>query len=146
MDGFGKIIWVRYNEVVFVVIKVGDVIKDNELIIFFIKELGNVEIYFQVLFYLFNGCFVVICGDGEYIIYIVLVWCNKVFGLVFDFVWVFKENLNDFVICELLISIKVFKNFQEKKGGFDVLFVVDGFIGGVLFGVKGQGGILFFDW
>jgi len=40
----------------------------------------------------------------------------------------------------------VFKNFQEKKGGLDVPFAADGLTGGVLLGVKGQGGISFFDW
>ncbi len=35
---------------------------------------------------------------------------------------------------------------MEKAGGLDVGFQAEGLTGGVLLGVKGQGGIGFFDW
>ncbi len=47
---------------------------------------------------------------------------------------------------ESATSIKIFKNFTEKTGGLDVPFAAEGLSGGVLLGVKGQGGISFFDW
>ncbi len=47
---------------------------------------------------------------------------------------------------ESATSIKIFKNFIEKSGGLDVSFAADGLSGGVLLGVKGQGGISFHDW
>jgi coatomer subunit beta' len=46
----------------------------------------------------------------------------------------------------LLIVIKVYKNFVEKSGGLDIPFQADGLTGGVLLGVRGQGGISFYDW
>jgi coatomer subunit beta' len=42
--------------------------------------------------------------------------------------------------------VKVYKNFVEKPGGLDIPFQVDGLTGGILLGVKGQGGISFYDW
>ena len=63
-----------------------------------------------------------------------------------DFVWGSKDNSNDFAIRESALSIKIYKNFVEKTGGLDVGFAADGLEGGVLLGVKGQGGISFFDW
>ncbi|KAA8564179.1 hypothetical protein EYC84_011126 [Monilinia fructicola] len=38
------------------------------------------------------------------------------------------------------------RNFVEKSGGLDVGFQAEGLTGGVLLGVKGQGGIGFYDW
>ena len=84
--------------------------------------------------------------NSEYIIYTALAWRNKAFGQALDFVWASKENSNDFAIRESATSVKVYKNFVEKTGGLDVGFQADGLTGGVLLGVRGQGGISFFDW
>lgn len=46
----------------------------------------------------------------------------------------------------LPVVVKVYKNFTEKPGGLDIPFQVEGLTGGVLLGVKGQGGISFYDW
>ena len=86
------------------------------------------------------------CGDGEFIIYTALAWRNKAFGSALDFVWGSKDNSNDYAIRESATSVKIFKNFVEKAGGLDVGFQAEGLTGGVLLGVKGQGGIWFFDW
>lgn len=123
-----------------------ETVKDNEPISLPTKELGTAEVYPQTLLHSPNGRFAAICGDGEYIIYTALAWRNKAFGSALDFVWASKENSNDFAIRESPTSIKVFKNFQEKKGGLDVPFAADGLTGGILLGVKGAGGISFFDW
>lgn len=147
MDGSGKLIWARHNEVVSAIIKGGDPnIKDNATITLPTKDLGQCEVYPQTLLHSPNGRFVAVCGDGEYIIYTALAWRNKAFGSALDFVWGSKENSNDFAIRESSTSVKVYKNFQEKSGGLDVGFQADGLTGGVLLGVKGQGGISFFDW
>lgn len=121
-------------------------LKDNTPISLPTKDLGTCEIYPQTLLHSPNGRFVAVCGDGEYIIYTALAWRNKAFGSALDFVWGSKENSNDFAIRESATSVKVYKNFQEKSGGLDVGFSADGLSGGVLLGVKGQGGVSFFDW
>jgi coatomer subunit beta' len=103
-------------------------------------------VYPQTLLHSPNGRFVAVCGDGEYIIYTALAWRNKSFGSALDFVWASKENSNDFAIRESATSVKVYKNFTENSGGLDVGFQAEGLTGGVLLGVKGQGGVSFFDW
>ncbi|KAM0270438.1 hypothetical protein ACHAQH_009442 [Verticillium albo-atrum] len=147
MDASGKLIWARHNEVVSSIIKGGDAsIKDNTPISLPTKDLGSCEVYPQTLLHSPNGRFVAVCGDGEYIIYTALAWRNKAFGSALDFVWGAKENSNDFAIRESATSVKVYKNFTEKAGGLDVGFQAEGLSGGVLLGVKGQGGVSFFDW
>ncbi|TDZ18287.1 Coatomer subunit beta' [Colletotrichum orbiculare MAFF 240422] len=147
MDASGKLIWARHNEVVSAIIKGGDAsVKDNEPISLPVKEMGTCEVYPSTLIHNPNGRFVAVCGDGEYIIYTALAWRNKAFGSALDFVWASKENTNDFAIRESATSVKVYKNFVEKSGGLDVGFQAEGLTGGVLLGVKGQGGISFFDW
>ncbi|KAK0739774.1 coatomer WD associated region-domain-containing protein [Apiosordaria backusii] len=127
MDQSGKLIWARHNEVVSAIIKGGDAsIKDNAPISLPTKDLGTCEVYPQTLLHSPNGRFVAVCGDGEYIIYTALAWRNKSFGSALDFV------------CT--------RNFAEKTGGLDIGFQAEGLTGGVLLGVKGQGGVSFFDW
>lgn len=147
MDSSGKLIWARHGEVVSSIIKGGDSsLKDNDPISLPTKELGTCEIYPQTLLHSPNGRFVSVCGDGEFIIYTALAWRNKAFGSALDFVWGSKENSNDYAIRESSTSVKIFRNFVEKSGGLDVGFQADGITGGVLLGIKGQGGISFFDW
>lgn len=146
MDGSGKLIWAKHNEVVSAIIKSGEATKDNQPIHLTTKDLGTCEVYPSTLSHSANGRFVAVCGDGEFIVYTALAWRNKQFGSALDFVWASKENSNDFAIRESATSVKVFKNFVEKQGGLDVGFQAEGLAGGVLLGVKGQGGISFFDW
>lgn len=121
-------------------------LKDNDPISLPTKDLGTCEVYPQTLLHSPNGRFVSVCGDGEFIIYTALAWRNKAFGSALDFVWGSKDNSNDYAIRESATSVKIFKNFVEKAGGLDVGFQAEGLSGGVLLGVKGQGGIGFFDW
>ncbi|KAL4880832.1 coatomer WD associated region-domain-containing protein [Aspergillus karnatakaensis] len=147
MDGSGKIVWARHNEVVSTVIKGGDAsVKDGAPISLPTKELGSCEVYPQTLSHSPNGRFVSVCGDGEYIIYTALAWRNKAFGQALDFAWGSKDNSNDYAIRESPTSVKIFKNFKEVSGGLDVGFQAEGLTGGVLLGVRGQGGIGMFDW
>jgi len=87
-----------------------------------------------------------VCGDGEFIIYTAIAWRNQAFGAALDFAWGWKENNNDYAIRESPTSVKIFRKFKEKPGGLDVGFQAEGLSGGVLLGVKGQGGIGMFDW
>jgi len=147
MDSSGKLIWARHSEVVSSIIKGGDAsLKDNDPISLPTKDLGTCEVYPQTLLHSPNGRFVSVCGDGEFIIYTALAWRNKAFGSALDFVWGSKDNSNDYAIRESATSVKIFKNFVEKAGGLDVGFQAEGLTGGVLLGVKGQGGVGFFDW
>ncbi|KAF8244284.1 Coatomer, beta' subunit [Wilcoxina mikolae CBS 423.85] len=147
MDSSGKIVWARHNEVLSAAIKPSDVnIKDGEPLSLPTKDLGSCEIYPQSLIHSPNGRFVSVCGDGEYIIYTALAWRNKAFGQALDFVWAGKDNSNDYAIRESPTSVRLFRNFKEKTGGFDVGFAAEGLMGGVLLGVRGQGGVGLFDW
>lgn len=109
------------------------------------KDLGSTEIYPQTLIHSPNGRFVAVCGDGEYIIYTALALRNQAFGSALDFAWGSKENDKDYAIRESSLSVKVFRNFKEKAT-VNVGFQAEGLSGGVLLGVKGQGGIGLFDW
>lgn len=121
-------------------------LKDNDPITLPTKDLGTCELYPQTLLHSPNGRFVSVCGDGEFIIYTALAWRNKAFGSALDFCWGSKENSNDYAIRESATSVKIFKNFIEKPGGLDVGFQAEGLSGGILLGVKGQGGVGFYDW
>ena len=57
-----------------------------------------------------NGRFVVVCGDGEYIIYTALAWRNRSFGSALEFVW---SSEGEYAIRESTSRIKIFnKSFQ----------------------------------
>src|SRR5436305_2144335 len=149
MDSGGKIVWARagQNEVVSMVVKGGDAhLKDGVPLSLPSKELGSCEVHPQTLSHSPNGRFVSVCGDGEYIIYTAIAWRNQAFGAALDFAWGWKENNNDYAIRESATSVKIFRKFKEKAGGLDVGFQAEGLSGGVLLGVKGQGGIGMFDW
>ncbi|KKY21872.1 putative coatomer beta subunit [Diplodia seriata] len=148
MDASGKVIWAKHSEILTAVIKGGDKsLKDGDRLTIPSKDLGSTEIYPQSLMHSPNGRFVAVCGDGEYIIYTALALRNQAFGSALDFAWASKENDKDYAIRESGTSVKIFRNFKEKgSGGLNVGFQADGLSGGTLLGVKGQGGIGFFDW
>ncbi|KAI9732592.1 MAG: hypothetical protein M1834_003928 [Cirrosporium novae-zelandiae] len=146
MDGSGKLIYARHSEVLSAVIRNDVTVKDGALLTLPTKDLGSCEIYPQTLSHSPNGRFVSVCGDGEYIVYTALAWRNKAFGSALDFAWGSKENSNDYAIRESTTSVKIYRNFREKDGGLDVGFQAEGLTGGVLLGVKGQGGIGLYDW
>ncbi|KAH0290956.1 coatomer beta [Aureobasidium namibiae CBS 147.97] len=146
MDNSGKIIWARHNDILTAVIKGGDKsLTDGSPLTLPSKDLGSTEIYPQTLIHSPNGRFVAVCGDGEYIIYTALALRNQAFGSALDFAWGSKENDKDYAIRESSMSVKTFRNFKEKAV-LDIGFQAEGLSGGVLLGVKGQGGIGFFDW
>ena len=149
MDGSGKIIWARHSEILTSVLKpAAKSLKDGETITIPSKDLGSTEIYPQTLLHSPNGRFVAVCGDGEYIIYTALALRNQAFGSALDFAWASRENDKDYAIRESQYSVKIFRNFKPKGGDgtVNVGFTAEGLSGGNLLGVKGQGGIGFFDW
>jgi len=147
MDNSGKLTWARHSEILSAVIKGGDAtIKAGAPLSLPSKELGNCEIYPQTLIHSPNGRFVSVCGDGEYIIYTALAWRNKAFGSAQDFAWGVNTKTNDYAIRESSMTVKIFSNFKEKGSGVDVGFQAEGLSGGILLGVRGQGGIGLFDW
>ncbi|KAJ5445425.1 Coatomer beta' subunit [Penicillium cf. griseofulvum] len=126
MDGSGKLIWARHSEVVSSVIKGGDATaKDGEPLSLPTKDLGQCEVYPQTL------------SHSPMV---------DLFLSALDFAWGSKDNSNDYAIRESSTSVKIFKNFKEQSAGLDVGFQAEGLSDGVLLGVKGQGGIGFFDW
>ena len=89
MDNSGKIIWAHHCEMQQANLKnLNDVeMKDGERLPLSVKDMGSCEIYPQTISHSPNGRFVVVCGDGEYIIYTAMALRNKSFGSGQEFVW-----------------------------------------------------------
>uniref|UniRef100_A0A8D8TGI7 Coatomer subunit beta' n=2 Tax=Cacopsylla melanoneura TaxID=428564 RepID=A0A8D8TGI7_9HEMI len=141
-----KIIWARHSEVQQANLKTmpeGTEIKDGERLPVATKDMGSCEIYPQTIAHNPNGRFVVVCGDGEYIIYTAMALRNKAFGSAQEFVW--AQDSSEYAIREGTTYIKVFKNFKERKS-FKPEFGAEGIFGGYLLGVKSVSGLLFYDW
>ncbi|KAI5721612.1 hypothetical protein M8J77_022922 [Diaphorina citri] len=141
-----KIIWARHSEVQQANLKTmpeGTEIKDGERLPVATKDMGSCEIYPQTIAHNPNGRFVVVCGDGEYIIYTAMALRNKAFGSAQEFVW--AQDSSEYAIREGTTYIKVFKNFKERKS-FKPEFGAEGIFGGHLLGVKSVSGLLFYDW
>nr|CAD1843045.1 unnamed protein product [Ananas comosus var. bracteatus] len=116
MDNSGKIIWAKHNEIQTVNIKTVGAdfeVTDGERLPLAVKELGSCDLYPQSLKHNPNGRFVVVCGDGEYVIYTALAWRNRSFGSALEFVW---SSDGEYAVRESTSRIKIYsKNFQEKK-------------------------------
>ncbi|KAG8135940.1 putative Coatomer subunit beta' protein [Naja naja] len=153
MDANGKIIWAKHSEIQQANLKaMGDAeIKDGERLPLAVKDMGSCEIYPQTIQHNPNGRFVVVCGDGEYIIYTAMALRNKSFGSAQEFAW--AHDSSEYAIRESNSSVKIFKNFKEKKS-FKPDFGAEGKInhlmlsiyGGFLLGVRSVNGLAFYDW
>lgn len=142
----GKIIWARHSELQQANLKAlpeGAEIRDGERLPVAIKDMGACEIYPQSIQHNPNGRFVVVCGDGEYIIYTAMALRNKAFGSAQEFVW--SSDSSEYAIREASSTVKIFKNFKEKKS-FKPDFGADSIFGGLLLGVKSVSGLTFYDW
>jgi len=131
MDSSGKIIWAKHNEIQTVNLKAvaeGATFTDGERVQLAIKDLGTCEIYPQALVHDPNGRFVVVCGDGEYIIYTALAWRNKTFGSGLEFVW--GNETGEYAVRESSTKVKLFKNFKEVKA-MKTDFSAEGIFGGI---------------
>ncbi|XP_072249091.1 coatomer subunit beta'-like [Leuresthes tenuis] len=145
MDASGKIMWARHSEVQQANLKVlGETeIQDGERLPLGVKDMGSCEIYPQTIQHSPNGRFVVVCGDGEYIIYTAMALRNKSFGSAQEFVW--AHDSSQYAIREGNSMVKIFKNFKQKKT-FKPDFGADSIFGGVLLGVRSNSGLGFYDW
>ncbi|KAL6584698.1 hypothetical protein OROMI_003987 [Orobanche minor] len=142
MDNSGKIIWAKHNEIQTVNIKnVGAdyEVTDGERLPLTVKELGTCDLYPQSLRHNPNGRFVVVCGDGEYIIYTALAWRNRSFGSAFEFVW---STEGEYAVRESTSKIKI---FREKKS-IRPAFSAERIYGGNLLAMCSNDFICFYDW
>ncbi|CAN6997832.1 unnamed protein product, partial [Brassica rapa subsp. trilocularis] len=146
MDNTGKIIWAKHNEIQTANIKsigAGYEVTDGERLPLAVKELGTCDLYPQSLKHNPNGRFVVVCGDGEYIIYTALAWRNRSFGSGLEFVW---SSEGECAVRESSSKIKTFsKNFQEKKS-IRPTFSAEKIFGGTLLAICSSDFICFYDW
>jgi len=145
MDSSGKIIWARHSELQQASLKAIDreEIKDGERLPLQVKDMGSCEVFPQTVQHNPNGRFVVVCGDGEYIIYTAMALRNKSFGSAQEFVW--AADSSEYAVRESSSCIKLFKNFKEKKS-FKPEFGAENIFGGHLLGVKSVSGLAFYDW
>ncbi|KAI3684257.1 hypothetical protein L6452_33478 [Arctium lappa] len=146
MDNSGKIIWAKHNEIQTVNIRsVGAdyEVSDGERLPLAVKELGTCDLYPQSLKHNPNGRFVVVCGDGEYIIYTALAWRNRSFGSALEIVW---SSDGEYAVRESTTKIKIFnKSFQEKKS-IRPTFSAERIYGGALLAMCSNDFICFYDW
>ncbi|CAD6336442.1 unnamed protein product [Miscanthus lutarioriparius] len=146
MDSSGKILWAKHNEIQTVNIKAVGAdaeIADGERLPLAVKELGSCDLYPQSLRHNPNGRFVVVCGDGEYIIYTALAWRNRSFGSALEIVW---STEGEYAVRESTSKIKIYsKNFQEKKS-IRPAFSAERIYGGVLLAMCTNDFICFYDW
>lgn len=118
-------------------------VKDGERLPVAVKDMGACEIYPQTIAHNPNGRFVVVCGDGEYIIYTSMALRNKAFGSAQEFVWALESN--EYAIRENNGCVRLFRNFKERKS-FTPEYGAENIYGGYLFGVKTSSGLAFYDW
>ncbi|CAK6965402.1 coatomer subunit beta'-like [Scomber scombrus] len=145
MDSSGKVMWARHSEVQQANLKaMGEAeMKDGEKLVLSVKDMGSCEIYPQTIQHSPNGRFVVVCGDGEYIIYTAMALRNKSFGSAQEFVW--AHDSSQYAIREGNSMVKLFKNFKDKKT-FKPDFGAESIFGGFLLGVRSNSGLAFYDW
>lgn len=139
-----KIVWARHSEIEQVNLKqVTGEVRDGERLALAPKEMGPCEIYPQSISHNPNGRFVVVCGDGEYIIYTAMALRNKSFGSAQEFVW--AQDSSDYAIREGTSTVKLFRQFKERKT-LKPEFGAEGIFGGQLLGVRSVSGLCLYDW
>ncbi|RWS08200.1 vesicle coat complex COPI: beta', partial [Dinothrombium tinctorium] len=146
MDNSGKIVWARHSELQQANLKSmsdNEELKDGYVLPLNVKDMGSCEIYPQTISHNSNGRFVVVCGDGEYIIYTALTLRNKSFGTAHEFVWALDSS--EYAVRDNTTTVRIFKNFKEKTS-FKPEFGADGIFGGFMLGVKSVAGLAFYDW
>lgn len=147
MDATGKIIWAFHNEIQTVNIRAAtesvDDLADGEVISVATRDLGACEVYPQSLKHNPNGRFVVVCGDGEYIIYTARSWRNRSFGPALEFAW--SADSAEYAVRESASTIKIFNSFEERKK-FKPPYTPEGLFGGQLMALKSSSFVCFYDW
>ena len=145
MDEKGRIVLAKHNEILNASIRATGESepKDGERVPLSMKESGSCEVYPQMLGHSPNGRFVVVCGDGEYIIYTGIALRNKTFGTALDFAW--SADSNEYAIRESSNKIKLFRAFKEQ-GALKINYNAEGLYGGRLIGVRSNSFLCFYDW
>jgi coatomer subunit beta' len=143
----GKIVWARGHDIQTISLKGLNKaeVSDGEKVAVSPKDLGACEVYPQTLVHNRNGQFIVVLGDGEYIIYTSQSLRNKGFGTALDFVWS-SQGTGDYAVRESINRIKIFKNFKEFKQITLPISSAEGICGGTCLAVKGSDCVLFYDW
>jgi coatomer subunit beta' len=144
MDNSGKIVYAQHNEIQMMNVKTTAAVADGEPMQCTTKELGNTELFPQSLQHDSKGRFVVVCGDGEFVIYTALAWRNKAFGQALEFVWA-DDGTGDFCVRESASKIAFFKNFKQSA----VLrpdYSAEKIFAGALLGVRSSAAVTFYDW
>ena len=145
MDSSGKIIWAKHSEIQQANLRalaVDEQLKDGEKLSLSVKDMGACDIYPQTILHNPNGRFVVVCGDGEYIIYTSMALRNKAYGPAQEFIWSYDSS--EYAIRDGS-QVKIFKNFKERKA-FKPSFGTENIFGGQLMGVRSVSGLSFYDW
>jgi len=145
MDSSGKILYAKHNEVFTANVKTAaaEDLVDGERVTLAVKELGSTEVFPQSMSHNNNGRFVVVCGDGEHIIYTALNLRNKAFGSALEFVWSVEKD--EYAVRESTSRIKLYRNFKEKTS-FKPAVTAEGLYGGALMGVRSGMSVAFHDW
>jgi coatomer subunit beta' len=87
-------VWAHNNDIQSASLKgVTSDLADGEKLDLLIKDMGSCEIFPQTVQHNCNGRFLVVCGDGEYIIYTSQALRNKAFGQALDFAWSAVSNI-----------------------------------------------------
>jgi coatomer subunit beta' len=88
------VVWAHNNDIQSASLKgVTSDLADGEKLDLLIKDMGSCEIFPQTVQHNCNGRFLVVCGDGEYIIYTSQALRNKAFGQALDFAWSAVSNI-----------------------------------------------------
>ncbi|KAL7681162.1 putative WD40/YVTN repeat-like-containing domain superfamily, coatomer alpha subunit [Plasmopara halstedii] len=147
--GSGKVIWTTNNDVYTASVKgiVSEMgLQDGEKLPLVSRDLGSCEVYPQKVQHNSNGRYVVVCGDGEYIIYTAQQLRNKAFGAALDFCWS-PTGTGDYVVRKSISDLTLFRNFKEVKSEKPRVVSAEGLFGGTgAIGVKGNDAIAMFDW
>mmetsp|Transcript_8761 Transcript_8761/g.27558 ORF Transcript_8761/g.27558 Transcript_8761/m.27558 type:complete len:841 (-) Transcript_8761:1009-3531(-) len=142
----GKLVWANNNDVLSASLK-GTFrgIQDGEHVPLAARDMGSCEVYPQTVQHNCNGRFLVVCGDGEYIIYTSQALRNKSYGHALDFAWS-AVGTGDYAVRESLSRVKIFKNFKEYKTIKCPIPASEEIFGGSCLAVRGSDCVCFFEW
>ena len=147
----GKLVYAQNSEIMTVMLKgmgaqaEAEGIADGERLPTASKDLGTTEVFPQTVKHNSNGRFIVVCGDGEYIIYTSQALRNKAFGQALDFCWS-AQATGDYAIRESISRVKTFKNFKEHKTIKAPISAAEGLFGGACLAIRGSDCVVFYEW
>lgn len=116
---------------------------DGEKLTLTFKDMGSLESYAHTMKHNWNGRFLVVIGDNEYVIYTALGLRNKSYGTGSDFVW--ARGSGDYAVRESSSAVKIFKDFKHVST-LKPNIVAEKIFGGTLLAVRGSDSVVFYDW